>query len=111
MTISVGSKFVSGKSYYVLIPDDERHSAELSEGQADVAGNVFDLNGRTLEEVQREAQHIRLDEEFLSFQDFNRCLDSWGVINHRAVARYKTSKNVHIRKCPFGKLALKPGSN
>lgn len=53
--------------------------------------------------VSKEAARIRLGEIFVSFAEFDRCLQSWGVLNGRASHRYATRSDRAIRVCRFGK--------
>lgn len=54
--------------------------------------------------VHNEVQQIKLGAVFQSFEEFDRCIDSWGVINHRSVVRYKTTLDLAIWSCRFAKV-------
>lgn len=63
---------------------------------------LSDLRGQTLQEVTAKATHIQMDEMFSSFKEFDRCLDSWGVLNGRANYRVKTRKKTCLQTCRYG---------
>lgn len=52
--------------------------------------------------VQVEAEKIRLGQRFDTFRDFDRCMDSYGVIHGRAAAKYATKHGHAVRVCHFG---------
>lgn len=83
------------------IPDSERvpgtRVLESIESE-----NCANLRGRSLDEVLREASRIKLGGSFHSFAEFDRCLDSWCVVNGRAAHRFKTRKDLCVRVCRFG---------
>lgn len=54
--------------------------------------------------VAAEAARIKMGEQFHTFEDFDRCLDSLAVMNGRAMSRYKTFADRCIRVCRFGRL-------
>lgn len=57
--------------------------------------------------VEAEAARIRKGERFNNFQEFDRCLDSWAVMNGRVVYRLKTFPHFVTRVCRFNKLVPK----
>lgn len=50
-------------------------TSTLNSGQAD------NLRGRSIVEVQEEANRVKLGGQFASFDEFDRCVDSWCVMN------------------------------
>lgn len=62
---------------------------------------------RVSDAVQQEAERIKPGALFQTIYDFDRCIDSWAVIHHRAVARYRTTPDLAIRSCRFGRTVRK----
>jgi hypothetical protein len=53
--------------------------------------------------VEQEAARIKLGELFLNFNEFDRCLRSWSVLNGRQYYKYATKPRYRVRVCRFGK--------
>ncbi|CAM6102768.1 unnamed protein product [Calypogeia fissa] len=68
---------------------------------------IPDLKGRSAEEVEREASKIRDRQYFSSFREFDRCMDSWGIMNGRTFSKHKTNDNFRVRLCRYGKTVRK----
>ncbi|CAM6127489.1 unnamed protein product [Calypogeia fissa] len=64
---------------------------------------VPSLSGKTLEQVRMEADQIKLGQYFDSFREFDRCLDSYGVLHGRAAEKYATKGDHRVRVCRFGR--------
>lgn len=73
----------------------------------DQTSMMVDLTRKIMDEVQTEAKRIRLGDNFDSFEEFDRCLHSWGVIECRAYYKFKTKFNCLVRVCQYGSIRQK----
>lgn len=63
---------------------------------------VLDLRGPMLHEVEKEVARIRMDDHFMSLQQFDCCLHSLYVLNGCKMHAVKTQPEFHLHVCPFG---------
>lgn len=60
------------------------------------------LCGRSLIEVAHKVARIKFGSTFLCFEGFDRCLDSWCVLNGRSSHRLANKFGFHLRVCHYG---------
>lgn len=51
-----------------------------------------DLQGRSYEEVEKEASCIKLGQNFSTFKEYGHCLELWAMLNGKSIHRYKTKQ-------------------
>lgn len=76
------------------------HHAPLRDAPSE--GIFPDLRGRSLQEVEEEAYRIKKDIRFNSFEEFDRCLDSFNVLYGRGCSKLKTRREKCVCICKFG---------
>lgn len=69
------------------------------------------LRGCSPVEVSQEAARIKLGSTFSCFEEFDRCLDSWCVLNGRSSHRYANKFSFCLKMCRCGPLVRPPWWN
>lgn len=62
---------------------------------------VLDVQGRSLEEVERKVARIQMGNLFTALKQFDQCLCSWCVLNGRVTHKVKTPWNFGLRVCRY----------
>ncbi|KAL3682826.1 hypothetical protein R1sor_000848 [Riccia sorocarpa] len=69
----------------------------------------LNLEGKTLREVEEAAERIKIGEKFISFDDFEYCLDCWCALHLRSSHKFKILPTCRVRVCRYGRPLWKYG--